>query len=334
MCVKVEIEGVMMNVVSGYAPQVGCELEEKEKLWNEMDRVTESIPRGERVVIGADLNGHVGEGNRGDEEVMGKFGLRDRNLEGQAVVDFAKRMEMAVVNTYFQKREEHLITYKSGGRSTQIDYILCRRGNLREVNDCKVVPGESVAKQHRIVVCKLTMEVRKRKRVKTEKKIKWWQLRKEDCCEEFRSAVRAVLGSVEEFPDDWETTAAVIRETGKKVLGVASGQRKVDKETWWWNVEVQESVQRKKLAKKRWDSERTEENRLEYKKMTREVKREVAKAKQKAYEELYERLDTKEGEKELYRLARQRNQAGKDVQQVRLIKDREGNVIASEESCF
>ena len=56
--------------------------------------------------------------------------------------------------------------------------------------------------------------------------------------------------------------------------------------------------------KKRWDSERTEENRLEYKERTREVKREVAKAKHKAYEELYDRLDTKEGEKDLYKLAR------------------------------
>ena len=44
-----------------------------------------------------------------------------------------------------------------------------------------------------------------------------------------------------------------------------------------------------------------------YKQRTREVKREVAKAKQKTYEELYDRLDTKEGEKVLYRLARQRN---------------------------
>uniref|UniRef100_A0A3Q1J107 Zinc transporter n=1 Tax=Anabas testudineus TaxID=64144 RepID=A0A3Q1J107_ANATE len=34
-------------------------------------------------------------------------------------------MEMAVVNTYFQKREEHRVTYRSGGRSTQVDYILC-----------------------------------------------------------------------------------------------------------------------------------------------------------------------------------------------------------------
>ena len=41
------------------------------------------------------------------------------------------------------------------------------------------------------------------------------------------------MGHVEEFLDDWETTAAVIRETGRKVLGMSSGQRKEDKDTWW-----------------------------------------------------------------------------------------------------
>ncbi|MCJ8736312.1 hypothetical protein PDJAM_G00258120 [Pangasius djambal] len=109
MSLKLEIEGVMLNVVSGYAPQVRCELEEKERFWSELDEVIESIPTGERVVIGADFNGHVGEGNTGDE-VMSKFGVKERNLEGQMVVDFAKRMDMAVVNTYFQKREEHRLT--------------------------------------------------------------------------------------------------------------------------------------------------------------------------------------------------------------------------------
>ncbi|KAK3558361.1 hypothetical protein QTP86_017226, partial [Hemibagrus guttatus] len=222
MSLKLEIEGVMLNVVSGYAPQVGCELEEKERFWSELKEVIESIPTGERVVIGADFNGHVGEGNTGDEGVMGKFGVKERNLEGQMVVDFAKRMDMAVVNTYFQKREEHRVTYKSGGRRTQV-----------------------------------------------------------------------VL------PDDWETTAEVIRETGRKVLGVSSGRRKEDKETWWWNEEVQDSIQRKRLAKKKWDMDRTEENRQEYKELQRRVKREVSKAKQKAYDELYTRLDTREGESNL-----------------------------------
>ncbi|KAK3565550.1 hypothetical protein QTP86_011915 [Hemibagrus guttatus] len=144
--------------------------------------------------------------------------------------------------------------------------------------------------------------------------------------------LRQALGGQVVLPDDWETTAEVIRETGRKVLGVSSGRRKEDKETWWWNEEVQDSIQRKRLAKKKWDMDRTEENRQEYKELQRRVKREVSKAKQKAYDELYTRLDTREGEKDLYRLARQRDRDGKDVQQVRVIKDRDGRVLASEES--
>lgn len=60
-----------------------------------------NITRGERVMIGADFNGRVEEENRGAELVMGRFGLGDKNLDGQAVVDFKQRMEMAEVNVYF-----------------------------------------------------------------------------------------------------------------------------------------------------------------------------------------------------------------------------------------
>ncbi|KAK3552723.1 hypothetical protein QTP86_021126, partial [Hemibagrus guttatus] len=47
--------------------------------------------------------------------------------------------------------------------------------------------------------------------------------------------------------------------------------------------------------------DRTEENRQEYKELQRSMEMKVSKAKQKAYDELYTRLDTKEGEKDLYR---------------------------------
>ncbi|XP_051775660.1 craniofacial development protein 2-like [Erpetoichthys calabaricus] len=122
---KLETGDVMMNVVSAYAPQVGCAMDEKEDFWSELDEVMNSVPKGQKVVIGEDFNGHVGEGNRGDEEVMGRYGVKERNEEGQRIVDFAKRMDMAVVNTYFKMREKHRVTYKSGGRCTQVDYILC-----------------------------------------------------------------------------------------------------------------------------------------------------------------------------------------------------------------
>ena len=37
------------------------------------------------MVIGADFNGHVGEDNRGEEEVKDRFGIQDGNVEGQMV---------------------------------------------------------------------------------------------------------------------------------------------------------------------------------------------------------------------------------------------------------
>ena len=55
-------------------------------------------------------------------------------------------------------------------------------------------------------------------------------------------------------------------------------------------------------------------------------------AKGRAYDNLYVRLETKEGEKELYRLAGQRDIAGKDVQHVRVIKDENGNVMVNSEA--
>ena len=55
-------------------------------------------------------------------------------------------------------------------------------------------------------------------------------------------------------------------------------------------------------------------------------------AKGRAYENLYARLKTKEGEKELYKLARQRDRAGKDVLHVMVIKDKNGNVMVNSEA--
>ena len=140
------------------------------------------------------------------------------------------------------------------------------------------------------------------------------------------------MGGKDELPDDWTTTTKVVRDTARKVLGVSSKQRKEDKETWWWSEEVQERIRKKRLAKKRWDMQRDEESKQYYKEMRREAKKEVAKAKDNAYDELYQELDSKEGERTLYRLARQSHQAGKDVQQVRMMKDKDGKVMTDEES--
>ena len=84
------------------------------------------------------------------------------------VLDFGKRMDLAIVNTYFKKKDKHRVTYKSGGKSTQVDYVMCRRRNLKEMCDCKVILNECVAKQHHMVVCKMGLMVKKKKAEKVK----------------------------------------------------------------------------------------------------------------------------------------------------------------------
>ena len=121
-----------------------------------------------RIVLGADLNGYVGEGNIGDEEIMGRYGAGTRNKEGSMIVHFSKRMDLVIVNTNFKKKDEHRVTYKIGGKTTQVDYVMCRRRNLKEMCYCKVIVNECVAKQHRMVVCKMALMMKKKKAEKVK----------------------------------------------------------------------------------------------------------------------------------------------------------------------
>ena len=163
MAMKLELKGSILNIVSAYALPVNNSMEEKNDFWEDLDGLIESILKEERIVLGADLNGHVGEGNIGDEEIMGRYGAGRRNKERSVVVDFGKGMDLAIVNTYFKKKDEHRVTYKRGRKSTQVDYVMCRRRNLKEMCDCKVIVYECVAKQHRMVVCKMALMLKKKK---------------------------------------------------------------------------------------------------------------------------------------------------------------------------
>ena len=85
-----KLKGSILNIISAYAPQVNNSMEKKNDFWEDLDGLIESISKEERIVLGADLNGHVGEGNIGDEEIMGRYGAETINKKGSMVVDFEK----------------------------------------------------------------------------------------------------------------------------------------------------------------------------------------------------------------------------------------------------
>ena len=61
MAVKLTTESGILNVVSTYAPQQGCMEDDKEEFRVQLEAMIRSIPEEEDLMIGVDLNRHVGE---------------------------------------------------------------------------------------------------------------------------------------------------------------------------------------------------------------------------------------------------------------------------------
>ena len=68
--VSIVIGDVVWEVVPGYCPQAGRSVDEKEEFYELMDEVVTS----EKVLVGGDLNGHVGSDIGSFGEVHGGLG--------------------------------------------------------------------------------------------------------------------------------------------------------------------------------------------------------------------------------------------------------------------
>ena len=97
------------------------------------------------------------------EMVQGGCGMKGRNDEVENIVDTAMIFDLAIVNTFFEKKVNTFVTYNSIRRESQIDFLMCRC-HLKEVIHCKVINGEAVARQHRVLVMDWTIQRGKKRK--------------------------------------------------------------------------------------------------------------------------------------------------------------------------
>ncbi|GJW00939.1 retrovirus-related pol polyprotein LINE-1 [Tanacetum coccineum] len=283
------IDGETVNVVSAYAPQVGLSDEVKKTFWDSLDEVVRELPTNQRLFLGGDLNGHIGAASDGNPGVHEGFGFGVRN---------------------------------DGGRCTQIDYLLVRRGDLKACKDCSVFPGEACSSQHRLLALDTMFKSVHRMRLgRVTPRILWKNLTG-DATETFRSRV-----------------AEGVATQAEDILGVAMGTSKTHtarRESWWLDEEVQSKVAAKQSRFKELLScqEGNQEERLrvqeKYKEAKKEAKKAVAQPKEKAYEELYKKMDSKEGANDIFNIAKARERRRRELENICFIKDERGRTITDE----
>ncbi|GKA72706.1 tyrosyl-DNA phosphodiesterase 1, partial [Tanacetum coccineum] len=330
------------NIISAYTPQVGHSDAIKKKFWDDLDEIVRECPTDQHLFIGGDLNGHIGFVADGYAGEHGGFGFGARNEEGRAILEFATAHDLVVANSFFKKREAHLITFQSGSHNTQIDFLLVRRGDLRMCKDCRAFPSEACSSQHRLVTLDVIFERQRHRREATGRARILWKNLKGDVAETFKATVSKKLSALEEDMSTssaeqmWNTLAHTIKDVARDSLGVVSESARshsTHRESWWFSEEVQTKVAAKQSRFKELLS--CHEGNLEgidsatkrYKLAKREAKIAVARAKDKAYEDLYKKLDSKEGANDIYKIAKARERRRRDLGNVRYIKDEGGKTI-------
>jgi len=124
VCLKVLIGDKLVTCICACVPQTGRSPEEKDSFWDQMISMTGSIPASQLIVVGGDLNGHVGTNVDGYDGVHGRYGFGERNADGEWILEFCDAMELIVTNTCFKRQKNKLAIYVSGDTVSAIDYLL------------------------------------------------------------------------------------------------------------------------------------------------------------------------------------------------------------------
>jgi len=145
-----------------------------------------------------------------------------RNEEGYRILNFAETHELALVNTFFKKRINHLITYCSRHRTSPVDYLLVRRPDLRRVKNAKVI-GSDNATHHGHLPGHRSKTTDAENGVE---KVKWWLIDKS------KARLEAALNNMvidlnQPTPVVYEQSIDQIRARARTVLGVTKAGQKI-----------------------------------------------------------------------------------------------------------
>ena len=319
----------IVKVVSCYAPQTGRSQIEKEEFWRQVEGVIMSTDINQEVIVGGDMNGHVGQVANGFHEAHGNFGYGTRNAEGERILEFTEAMGYVVTITLFKKRQSHLVTYESGGNKTVVDMILLKREHKKRIMNTKVIPGEECVHGQHLMVMDMHLKVRKYRKTHQV-----WKLKKQEVRKAYLEKLQERDIDIEDcvrVEEQWDKVEKAMTEVAATVCGVTKGKCR-QRETWWWCDEVEKAVETKKQKLKEWKkAEECEKDmkQAEYKAYRNEAKRCIARVQAEVMKKQAETLDSKEGRQNIFRIAKQKKKERKDITGTNCLKGDNGELLVS-----
>lgn len=339
MLLKMESNYRDVNLIQIYAPTADKEEEEREKFYEQVTEAFKLTRKGEIVLIMGDFNAKVGSG--AVPEVVGSYGLGDRNEAGDVLVSYCVSREMVISNTLFKLPKRRLYTWKSPKDTkeniirNQIDYILINKSMRKFVKAVKTYPGADINSDHNPVVMSLRLRFQKKKTYNKRKRIDIEKIQKSETktqirknlSQGFKNIHEEILQNEEDTIDEnainvtWVKMKEVCEEIQNEVIGTVTMTKKKS----WMTDEILEMMEERRKVK--------DKDAGKYRQIHKHIRAEIRRAKEnwlskkcEEMEELDKRHDSFNMHKEIKSITgtfRKKN--------VAVIKDTDGKILTEHE---
>lgn len=337
IALTLNLDGYRISFIQSYAPQQGRPQEEKDTFYDQLQDTVDILPTESDIIIIGDLNGHVGATKV--ENVIGDFGVGEKNDEGEALIDFCMRNNLAVMNTFFKHQESHQYTwYRYNSQlgcydlKTQIDFVLSTKKSI--IQDVKAIPSESLDSDHRLVKAKLKIHLPKKEKAMVRKRVKI-----ENIADVKQEIQQSIIENADDIRSDtveeyWSNLRNHIQDIQENIIGMKNVGKTKKKKTGWWTDEVKAEVEKKKLLFRKWLKDRTPESRETYVNQRKSVYYAKKKAKTDMWKQIGQDLDQdlKGTRKLIYSMSKGYKNRHDDKPKHATIKDKDGDMITGQEN--
>lgn len=257
-----------ITLVQCYAPTETGDEEDKEQFYGQLHRTLLKAKKRDILVVMGDLNAKVGNDNQGVENIMGRHGIGTRNENGERLIELCSNHRLVIGGTIFPHKNCHKVTWVSPDHRTenQIDHFTISKTWRTSLLDVRNKRGADVGSDHHLVVATLRLKIASIRHIHQKRRIKYNfdKLKDKEMQQHFSLELSnrfQQLREEEEGQDiehNWKSIESTYINTCEKVLGKRERGREE-----WITSETWEAVNQRKECKKRLNTARTQEEKVQ-----------------------------------------------------------------------
>ena len=312
-----------IGIIQAYAPTTTHDEEEVDNFYEDLDKAMKYLKSQDVKIVMGDFNAKVGSARK--EDIVGPWGLGDRNERGERLIDWCRLNEFMVSNTWFENHPRRRYTWISPGDRTrnQIDYILVQRRFRNAIKFAKALPGADCGSDHSPVICGMKIRLRQLRKSKRQPKLLLECLKTNDKIrDQFVIDVRnkfEVLDDMNDTEKLWDSIKNSINEAIKDNIPIKS--KKENKK--WMTNEILGLMEERRQSKS---------DEQKYKNLNNEIKRKCNKAKEKWINDQCLEIEVKQNRDSKYVHSKIKEVSGKKgCPNIGCIKSKEGNIQMNKE---